>query len=86
MPCRESVLKDSCSSSRSFKENRLPITIKRMEAMVIKPKPPICISERMTSLPNSVNASPVFTTVRPVTQTAEVAVNNASIKVTPVPS
>ena len=57
-----------------------------MEAMVIKPRPPICISERMTSLPNRVNTSPVFTTVRPVTQTAEVAVNSASIKVMSVPS
>jgi len=48
------------------------------DAMVIKPSPPICIRIRITIWPNKVNITPVFSTVKPVTHTDEVAVNKAS--------
>ena len=50
------------------------------DAMVMKPRPPIWMRTMMTTCPKREKVTPVFTTVRPVTQTAEVAVNRASTK------
>ena len=46
--------------------------------MVITPKPPICINSMMTICPNTVNVVGTSMVVKPVTQTALVAVNNES--------
>ena len=48
--------------------------------MVMIPSPPIWIRARITHWPKTVKAVPVSMTISPVTQTAEVAVNNASIQ------
>jgi hypothetical protein len=50
-----------------------------MEKVMI-PSPPIWISIRIIICPGTVKASPVVTTVNPVTQTADVDVKRASIK------
>lgn len=47
---------------------------------VITPKPPIWISIRMMNFPSMVNAVAISKGVRPVTQTALVETNKASIK------
>ena len=47
--------------------------------MVITPKPPICISSMMTICPSTVNVVGTSIVVKPVTQTALVAVNSESI-------
>jgi len=44
------------------------------------PRPPTWIRHKITIFPKVVKKEPVSTTVSPVTQTAEVAVNKASIK------
>src|SRR3546814_4139232 len=51
---------------------------------VMMPSPPICISTRITPAPKADQCPPVSTTERPVTHTAEVAVNSAVTQ--PVPS
>jgi len=53
--------------------------------MVIKPKPPIWIRIIITVFPKIVNEVPVSSTTSPVTQVAEVEVNNASINSTEFP-
>ncbi len=47
--------------------------------------PPICIRTRIMSFPQKVKAVAVFTTMRPVTHTAEVAVKKAFSKESPSP-
>ncbi|MNZ65510.1 hypothetical protein D3C78_837070 [compost metagenome] len=54
-------------------------------AIVINPKPPTWISAIITVFPKMVNVVPVSSTTSPVTQVADVAVNNASIKLTAFP-
>ncbi len=49
-------------------------------AEIMIPNPPIWISSMMTTWPNPVQCVAVSTTVSPVTQTADVAVNSASKK------
>ena len=51
--------------------------MKNIVITVIKPRPPICIRNIITNLPNIVQCSRVLTTTRPVTQTADVAVKRA---------
>ncbi len=46
----------------------------------MKPKPPICIKIAIISFPKTLQCSAVFTTIRPVTAVAELAVNKASRK------
>ncbi len=48
--------------------------------MVIIPKPPACISNKITVFPKRDQYVAVSLTIRPVTHTAEVAVNKASMK------
>ena len=79
-PCRESVLKDSWMISRSRREIRRPMARNTREAMVMKPKPPTWMSRMITTWPKREKVTPVFTTVSPVTHTAEVAVKSASTK------
>ena len=52
-------------------------------ANVIIPRPPNWIKTKITIWPNNVKSCPVSSTVNPVTQIAEVDVNNASITLTP---
>lgn len=47
-------------------------------ADVIRPNPPSCMRNIITVCPNNVKAVPVSTTIKPVTVTAEVAVNKVS--------
>ena len=47
----------------------------------MSPRPPIWMSVRMIAWPNLVKWLPVSTTMRPVTHTADVAVNSESIGV-----
>ena len=50
--------------------------------MVISPRPPIWISNRITICPNTLHVACVGSVVKPVTQMAVVAVNNASTNAT----
>ena len=52
---------------------------KRVEK-VIMPSPPSWIRHRIIIWPNLVKSLPVFNTISPVQEVAEVAVKNASIK------
>jgi len=52
----------------------------------MNPKPPIWIKNKMTTSPKTENVSPVSTTINPVTQVADVAVNNAFKNESPFPS
>ena len=45
---------------------------------VIKPKPPVCIKQKIINFPKAVHWLMVLVTTKPVTQVAEVAVNKAS--------
>ena len=47
---------------------------------VISPRPPIWIKNNITNWPKTLQWVPVSTTTNPVTQVADVAVNNASKK------
>ena len=61
-------------------ETRPAATSRMSEENVMMPSPPSWMSPRMTAWPNPLNAVAVSTTTSPVTQTAEVAVNSASMK------
>ena len=50
------------------------------------PRPPICISIKITIWPNIVNWIDVSTTINPVTHTALVLVKNESTKLSQLPS
>ena len=52
---------------------------KKIVEITMMPIPPIWISNKMTVFPKNVKVVAVSTTVSPVTQTAEAAVNSASI-------
>ena len=60
--------------SPSFRETSKPNKL----ANVRTPMPPTCIPNRMTISPKSDQCSAMFTTVRPVTHTADTAVNKLS--------
>ncbi len=81
-PPMRSSFSDSCSISRVPSEMRLPSSMKKIVAAAMKPRPPICISNMMTTWPNVENSVPVSRTTSPVTHTAEVDVNSASGKPT----
>jgi hypothetical protein len=66
--------------SRSWNETRPPATRRMSEENVMIPSPPSWMRARITDWPKPLNAVAVSTTTRPVTQTAEVAVNRASMK------
>ena len=66
--------------SRSLSETRPPATRRMSEENVMTPSPPSWMRARMTDWPKPLNAVAVSTTTRPVTQTAEVDVNRASMK------
>ena len=53
---------------------------------IMMPRPPIWMSIMMTNHPQPVKWTAVSTTMRPVTQTAEVAVKSASMNGRPLPS
>ena len=55
-------------------------TSSRIAENVMIPSAPICISPRITNCPNPEKSLPVSSTIRPVTQTADVAVNRAFTK------
>ena len=57
------------------------MTIKKA-ALVVIPNPPIKINNIITDSPKIDHVEPVSSTTRPVTVTAEVAVNRASTNVT----
>ena len=52
--------------------------------MVIIPKPPNCMEINITNCPHIEKSCPVFLTIKPVTQTAEVSVNRESTKFKPL--
>jgi len=58
----------------------LPAINNKAVDSVMMPKPPNWIRNRITHCPKRLKALPVSTTVRPVTQTAEVAVKRAFMK------
>ncbi len=68
------------TASLSLSETRPPATRRMSEENVMMPSPPSWMSARMTVCPKPLKAVAVSTTTRPVTQTAEVAVNRASTK------
>lgn len=63
---------------RSRNVGRSPRRASSKVALVAKPNPPSWISKRMTAWPNPLHSVAVSRTTNPVTQTADVAVNNAS--------
>ena len=67
-------------SRRSLNVMRLPTTINTVDITVITPRPPIWISTRITSWPNSENVVDVSAITRPVTHTEDVAVKSESRK------
>ena len=79
-PDNVKLLVDSFSISRSFKLMRLPVISKNSVKSDITPSPPICIISKITPSPKPVHVEFVSFTTSPVTQEAEVAVNNASRK------
>ena len=82
-PLIESIFNASLIISLSFKVIFLPRITKINVAEVIKPRAPTRIRNIITNWPKTLKYVPVSTTVSPVTQTAEAAVNNASMKLTP---
>ncbi len=82
----EILLNASLSSSLSFNEIFFPSSKNNNVANVINPKPPIWIKNKRTTSPKVEKVSPVSTTINPVTQVADVAVNKASKKGKPFPS
>ena len=80
MPCRPSSLRLLEITRRSLKVMRRLSRIRMMVLKVMNPRPPIWIRVMRINCPRKVRSFPGSITVRPVTQTAEVAVNNASIK------
>lgn len=80
IPFKGKGRKDSTTIVLSLKDKLLPIKIAIRDEKVINPRPPICMHKRITICPKNVNAFPTSTTVSPVTQVAEVAVNKVSIK------
>ena len=69
--------------SREDSERRRTTTTPMIDAKVMTPKPPIWISNRMTTCPNPLQCVAVSTMTCPVTHRAETAVNSASIGVAP---
>ena len=82
LPIRLSVraLNKSCIATDSRKLNACPKSRANTAPNITIPKPPSCISDRIINLPIKLKSSPVFFTIRPVTQVALVAVNKASTK------
>lgn len=79
-PDRESWFNCSRIINLSLKLIFLPTKRAIIVADVINPKPPIWIKINITIWPNKDQCSAVFTTVKPVTHTAEAEVNSALIK------
>ena len=69
---------DSRINSLFFMEIRRPNIIMTRVANTMKPRPPTWISTSSTACPNREKVVPVSTATRPVTHTAEVAVNRLS--------
>ena len=69
---------ESCTVPLSRRPIFLPVIRAAAQIMSITPMPPVWIRSRMTACPNPDHACQVSLTTRPVTQTAEVAVNRAS--------
>ena len=72
-----------CKVKRHLMDMLLPIKESKATENVIMPKPPNWISNKMTTCPIKVKSLAVSKTTKPVTQTADVEVNNASINVIP---
>jgi len=66
-------------------ESFRPSNMANIVENVMIPKPPICISIRIISLPNGEKKAPVSLTINPVTHTALVAVNKLSISAVSFP-
>lgn len=64
----------------------LPSTIAPIVVIVIKPSPPVCISNIIMSLPKSGPIGSGIYNNKSVTQTADVDVNKASMNETSLPS
>ena len=79
MPCRPSSFKLLEMSRRSLSVMRLRSTISSIVPKVMNPKPPSWMSRIKMTCPSSVKSRPGSSTESPVTHTAEVAVNSASI-------
>ena len=67
-----------CITFCPIKLSLLPEIIKNNVDTVIMPSPPVWIRTISINCPNGLKVVPVSTTVRPVTQTADVEVNRAS--------
>jgi len=79
-PDKRSEFIDSCKTMRVLKLIFLLERTKKNTGIDIKPSPPISINNKMTAWPKNVQCSLVVSVVRPVTQTAEVAVKSESMK------
>ena len=77
--------KTSCMASRCLNGTLRPMKRNRNTEMVMRPRPPSWIKNRTTVWPNMLKWLPVSTTTRPVTHTALVAVNKASMGLMPLP-
>ena len=68
----------SLISIRSGRVMRCPMMIRSKVARVVNPRPPTSIRVNITPCPKELQYSAVFSTVRPVTVTAEVEVKKAT--------
>jgi len=78
MPERESTPTPPASRRRCLSPILSRISSERAVVAAITPRPPSWINSSRTAWEDPVRSLPVSTTERPVTQTAEVAVNSAS--------
>jgi hypothetical protein len=69
---------DSCIRLLCIRPIFFPETMATAMVMVTTPIPPIWISSRITTCPKQLQYVAVSWTISPVTQVADVAVNNAS--------
>lgn len=75
-----SLERESCISNFFEYDSFSPLIITPSVAIVIKPRPPICINIMMTNFPKSDQYVPVSATISPVTHTEDVEVKSASKK------
>ena len=82
MPSKFTNPADCITSLRWESDERFCTYKKNTESMVISPRPPTCISTRITAWPKYDQCEAVSTAESPVTHVALVAVKNAAIKST----
>ena len=79
MPWNVSTFRASLTSRRPWKLTRFPAASTRPTPTELTPRPPICISAASTTWPKTVKLSKASMAIRPVTHTALVDVNSASM-------